>query len=124
MTDDKRVSDFIFQQQGKGASIQKAAANLRITYDNAKRVFICLLKSGEIFKKGGVYCSTAWFIEFDPKPTVDQVKEEILNAMFRNNGGPPAKIESFLEEYVAARGIKLTKAEAWELAKRKTEGAK
>lgn len=121
MTDDKRVSDFIFQQHDKGASAQKVAANLELTHHRARQVFNRLLEAGEIFQKGKVYCSTAWFMAFKPEPMIEKIKNEIERAVFKNNGMPP-QVEALLEEYTAARALKLSKLEAWELAKRKMQG--
>ena len=115
---EKEVSDFIFSRQGKGASIQKVAANLRLTYEDTKHIFAQLIKAGEIFrKKGKVYCSTAWAMAFDSRPFVERLREELERDLFGPE--PTPRVRAFLAEFSAAAKLGLNIDESFHFAQRR-----
>ena len=115
--DGRRILDYLFSRQGKGASVQRAAANLRITYDDTKHVFARLVKSGEIFKEGKVYKSTAWVMDFDPKPLVEKLHKELERDLFGPE--PTPRIRAFLAEFSAAAKLGLSVDESFHFAQRR-----
>lgn len=102
---EKAVADFIFRRQEAGASIQKVAANMKITHQNAKHIFSRLIKSGEIFRKNnkGIYCSTAWFMQFDTTSVVEQLHDNLKRDLFGNKLSP--ELRSFLTAF--SSGVKM-----------------
>ena len=114
---DKEILDFIWRQQDGGASVKKVAANLRIHPQRVASKVHELEKIGEVFTKGdGVYCSTAWAMEFDPKPIVEKLHEELERAL-SDPDDPPERVFDMLDVYHAARSspLNLTRHEAWRL---------
>lgn len=122
---DKEVLNFIFSRQDEGASIQRVAANLKLTYSNAKHVFAHLIKIGEIYRRkknvkgDGVYCATAWTMTFNPKPLVENLHEEIERDLFGPE--PTPRVRDFLAEFAAGTRLGLTIEEAWVFANQKIE---
>jgi len=117
--DEKRVMDYLFSMQDEGASIQKAAANLELKYQNVRHIFARLIKSGEIFRRNkkdkGTYCSTAWYLKFDPEPITERLHEELERDIFGDTPSP--KVRSFLEEYAAGAKMGMTPDECLHFAK-------
>lgn len=113
---DREVLDYIFSQQDAGASIQKAAANLKIPHYDVRRIFNRLTKAGEIFRDGKVYKSTAWFMQFDPRPIAERLHKELEQDLFGPE--PTPKVRAFLTEFAAGIRLNLDVDESFHLAQR------
>ncbi|MBA7593879.1 hypothetical protein ES703_00813 [subsurface metagenome] len=115
LPNDRTVHDFIFKQQDKGATLRGACMKLGMTISDARHSFCRLGKSGEIYRSNGVYKSTAWREHVNPTPTITRVQDELID----NGHKLPPEMDAFLEEYVAARNIGMTPAQARRLAERR-----
>ncbi len=121
---DKEVLNFVFSRQDEGASIQRVAANLKLTHTNVKHVFAHLIKIGEIYRRknakgDGVYCATAWTMAFNPKPLVEKLHENLKRDLFGEEITP--ELRSFLSEFSSGVKLGLSVDESFLFAKEKLE---
>lgn len=114
---DKRALDYVFKQQDAGASIQKAAENLKIPHYDVRRIFNRLIKSGEVFRAGKIYKSTAWAMQFDSKPIVEKLHSDLERDLFGLE--PTPKIKAFLTAFHAGARMNLSVDESFALAQGK-----
>ena len=114
---EKEVLNFIFSRQDDGASIKKIAADLRIHYQRTASVVHALEKIGEVFKKGDVYCSTAWALASDPKPLVEKLRGELERDLFGPE--PTPRVRAFLAAFASASKLDLSMDESFLFAQRK-----
>lgn len=114
---DRGTLSFIFKQQDAGASIQKAAENLNIPHYDVRRIFNRLIKAGEIWRDGKVYKSTAWAMQFDSRPIVEKLREDLARDLFGPELTP--NIKAFLIEFATGIRLNFDIDESFHLAQQK-----
>lgn len=116
----KRVLDFLREKGAGGALASDIAFELNMYTGRVVQALRRLELDGEVFRRGRNWVSTDAILSArrDPKAVIARMKSELEKALF-GDVGPPERVKVFLEEYHAARTLKLSEQEAWHFSLRR-----